>query len=87
MTVAISCLEEEVDIRMQSLLRSHAAAAGDLVALFCEDSLTDPSFKGTKGHVDPRLLEASRAARTSANRLLSGEAATDGDTVKALSPK
>ena len=76
-----------MDVRVQSVLRSHAAAAGELVALFCEDSLTDPSFKGKQGHVDPRLLEASRAARTAANRLLSGEAATDGDTVKALSPK
>ena len=51
--------------------------------LFCEESLADPKFKGEAGHVDKALLVASSAARASANKLLAGDAATDGDTVKA----
>ena len=81
--VTISCLQEEVDIRIQCLLRSLAASAGDLVPLFCEESLADPKFKGKPGHVDQALLRASSAARSAANTLLAGDAATDGDTVKA----
>ena len=82
--VTISCLQEEVDIRIQCLLRSLAASAGDLVPLFCEESLADPKFKGKDGLVDKALLLASSAARAAANKLLAGDAATDGDTVKAL---
>jgi hypothetical protein len=76
-------LQEEVDVRVQCLLRSHAASCGDLVPLFCEESLVDPKFKGKQGHVDKGLLEHSHAARSAANYLLAGDAATDGDTVKA----
>lgn len=81
--ISISCLQEEVDIRIQCLLRSLAASCGDLVPLFCEESLADPKFKGKDGHVDKALLVASNAARAAANKLLAGDAATDGDTVKA----
>jgi hypothetical protein len=76
-------LQEEVDVRIQCMLRSVAASCGDLVPLFCEESLADPKFKGKAGHVDKALLAASHAARSAANKLLAGDAATDGDTVKA----
>ena len=81
--VSISCLQEEVGIRIQCMLRSHAASCGDLEPLFCEESLADPKFKGKDGFVDKALLLASSAARAAANKLLAGDAATDGDTVKA----
>ena len=83
--VTISCLQEEVEIRIQAMLRGHAASSGDLTALFCEESLVDNKFKGKAGHIDKALLDGSQAARTAANKLLSGDACTDGGTVKAPS--
>ena len=45
--------------------------------------MADPKFKGKPGHVDKALLRANSAARSAANTLLAGDAATVGDTVEA----
>jgi len=76
-------LAEELELRLQACLRSIAASAQELPPLFCEDALVDAGFKGKAGQVDKALLAASAAARLAANKLLSSDAASDGDTVKA----
>ena len=82
--VRISGLAEEFDMRAAAKIKSEAAAAGDLPAIFCENDLVVAAFVGTKGKIKQDLLKQCIEARNVANGELAGTDCKDGETIKAL---
>ena len=86
-SIKISGIAEEFDMRAAALIKSEAASCGDLTPLFCENELVKDKSKGTKGKIHPDLLKQVNEARQVANDDLQGDACRDGETIKAFRDK
>jgi hypothetical protein len=81
-TTRISSLMEQIDCRFACALKAAAVSCGDLPALLCENELVMKSAaEGTKGQIEPAVLTAWNAARTSCNKILTSTNRGDGASV------
>ena len=83
--LTVSSLEEEVEIRMWSVLKGTAVVRGLLDCLGVESDLTNGvtfTLPGTNP-ITSDVLSDAVAGRNAANTLLKGEVASDGEAVKA----
>lgn len=83
-SIKVTDIAEEFDMRAAASIKSDAAASGDLIPLFCEAELVKKDVLGTKGKIHADLLKQSQEARTLANAELLGDACKDGETIKAF---
>ena len=63
----VGSLHEEVDLRVQSELKSRATDCGELVPLACEDALITVRGTGVAGQIQPAVLAGASNARKTIN--------------------
>ena len=85
MSMQISSITEEVEVRINAVLRGLATARAQIPSLACEDELVAGSqFNDPKKNViEADIMESAVKGRELANTLLNSEASGDGEAVKA----
>ena len=63
----VGSLHEEVDLRLQSSIKSRATSLGELLPLACEDDLVPAKKEGIAGQIQPALIAAAAHSRKMVN--------------------